>query len=233
MLFPSTSARRTIKNMLTANPPDDRRLDGLDAAAVHASREAIGSTEKTASAATCERLSLEFRGALALRLRARAAQAQTTTTALLRRAAQALLDDEPAPLEPDKDTLKRTQARPGPKALVQMRMSDEQVSLLIGRARAAEMTYGGYVSALLDGTVPPPVPLHHAAAVQDLRASTDRLAVMSTDLNAFAQLLDKVPSAQLEPFRANLRSLIDDVRRHLCLSAVLIAELEPYRRGRR
>ncbi|XHS80266.1 hypothetical protein ACFJGW_09900 [Burkholderiaceae bacterium UC74_6] len=219
--------------MRTATLPGDPQLDRLDAPAVHASREETGAADKPASAAIRDRLSVQLRGDLVSRLRESALQQRTTTTALLRRAAQALLDGKSDPLGLDKPSRKRAQARPGPRAKVLLCMSAEHAALLIGRARAAEMTYGSYVGALLDGKVPLPVPTHHAASVLDLRASTDRLAAMSTDLNAFAQLLGKVPATQLEPLRASLSSLIVDVRKHLSLSAVLIAELQPYRRGRR
>jgi hypothetical protein len=66
--------------------------------------------------------------------------------------------------------------------------------------------------------------LHRSAA---LMASTDRLAAMSRDLNAFLRLLGRVQAAELESYRAGLKSLTTDVREHLAFAAALIAELRP------
>ncbi len=123
--------------------------------------------------------------------------------------------------------------RGGDKIKVTLRLPAAHAATLASRARAAAVAQGDYVCGLLDGAAPAPLPLDHAESVRALMGSTDRLAAMSVDLNAFARLLGRVPTAQLEPYRATLRSLADDVRKHLALSATLIAELKPARKARR
>lgn len=80
---------------------------------------------------------------------------------------------------------------------------------------------------------PGPPAADHGAAVDALRASTDRLATMSTDLNAFVRLLATASVAQLEPYRASITSLSKDIHLHLASAAALISELRRTRRGRR
>jgi hypothetical protein len=60
-------------------------------------------------------------------------------------------------------------------------------------------------------------------------ASTDRLAALSADLNAFMRLLSRTPRSELEPYRASIRSLADDVRAYLVSAAALVAALRATR----
>ena len=124
-------------------------------------------------------------------------------------------------------------ARDDAKVRVTLRLSAAHAASLAERARTAAASRGDYVCGLLDGAVPAPLPADHAASVSALLISTDRLAAMSVDLNAFSRLLGRVPASQLEPYRATMRTLADDVRKHLALSAALIAELKPARKARR
>ena len=55
--------------------------------------------------------------------------------------------------------------------------------------------------------------------------STDRLAVLSADLNAFQRLVGRVPTRELEPYRASIDALNDDVRVHLAAASALVAAL--------
>jgi hypothetical protein len=64
-------------------------------------------------------------------------------------------------------------------------------------------------------------------------ASTDRVAALSADLNAFQRVLGRASFLQLEPYRASITSLTKDVRQHLATAAALVAELRPARRPRR
>ncbi|MEO6277361.1 hypothetical protein [Roseateles sp.] len=176
-----------------------------------------------------DRLTVDLRG-LGSRLRARALQSQTTPAALVRSAVVRMLGEE-AP----SDEVAAGQQRPvtaGPAVKVTLRLPPAQAALLAARARAADVAQGNYVAALLDGIPPAPLPSDYAAAVQALIVSTDRLAAISVDLNAFLRLLGHVPSAELERYRAGLRDLVDDVRKHLASAATLIAELRPARRPR-
>lgn len=128
----------------------------------------------------------------------------------------------------------QTQVQPGDEVVkITLRVRAAQAAALAARARAADMAQGDFVGSLLDGTPPAPLATDCGAAIAALMASTDRLAAMSTDLNAFMQFVGRVPVAKLEPLRANLGGLIGKVREHLALSAALVAELRPRRRTRR
>ncbi|MDY0743393.1 hypothetical protein SNE35_02705 [Paucibacter sp. R3-3] len=116
---------------------------------------------------------------------------------------------------------------------VTLRVSADHAVRLARRARVAEMSQGAYVSALLDGDCPVPLPESHDAAVQALRGSTDHLAVLGADLNAFVRLFGHLPNAELQPYRASVVSVAEDVRKHLALASALIAEVRAARRGRR
>ena len=116
---------------------------------------------------------------------------------------------------------------------VTLRVSTDHAARLARHARASEMSQGGYVSALLDGDCPPPLPESHDAAIHALRRSTDHLAVLSADLNDFLRLMGRLPTAELQRYRASVVSVIDDVRKHLVLASALVAEVRPSRRGRR
>lgn len=176
-----------------------------------------------------DRVTVDLRG-LGFRLRARALQSQTTPAALVRSAVVHMLGEE-AP----SDDIAAGQQRPGtagPAVKVTLRLPPNQAALLAARARVADVAQGAYVAGLIDGLPPASLPSDHAAAVQALVKSTDRLAAISVDLNAFLRLLGHVPSAELERYRAGLRDLVDDVRKHLASAATLIGELQPARRPR-
>jgi hypothetical protein len=100
------------------------------------------------------------------------------------------------------------------------------------RARAADVSQGAYVAGLINGAAPDPRPPDHAHAVAALTASTDQLAAMGTDLNAFIRLLGRGSSSEVERYRAGIMTLADDVRSHLATVAPLVAELRSARRRR-
>lgn len=124
-------------------------------------------------------------------------------------------------------------ASSGQVAKVTLRMSPVYAAMLARQARAADVAQGRYVCTLLDGAPAPPLPADHSASIAALRASTDRVAAMSADLNAFMHLLGHVPADQLEGYRAGLKSLASDMRAHLAMASALIADLTPSRRPRR
>jgi hypothetical protein len=84
---------------------------------------------------------------------------------------------------------------------------------------------------LLDGAPPAPTPPDHREAIAALLASTDQLAATSADINAFLRLLGRVSRAELEPYRARILSLVEDVQGHLELASRLTAALAPPRRS--
>jgi hypothetical protein len=101
--------------------------------------------------------------------------------------------------------------------------------VLASRARVADVSQGAYVARLIDGLPAQPRAPDHAQAVTALMASTDRLAALSADLNAFMRLLGRAPRSELEPYRNSIRSLAGDARVHLAFAAALVAALRATR----
>lgn len=176
-----------------------------------------------------DKLSVDLRG-FGPKLRALAAEMQTSPTVLVRNAIRGLVDQ--ADRQPRAQTPCDSQAA-SPTVKLTLRLSPEHARSLAARARDAEVAQGAYVAALLDGAPPPPVPPDHSAAVGALMKSTDHLAAMSTDLNAFLRMVGRVPSDKLNPLRERLRSLVQDVRVHMVSSSALMSELQPKRRPKR
>ena len=99
-------------------------------------------------------------------------------------------------------------------------------------ARAAGLSRGAYLMRLIDGA-PRVVPsADRAAGFAALNASASELALLARDINHLTQLLSKGSVAAAREYRGRLDSLEGDVRKHLELSAAVIAELMSDRRGR-
>lgn len=174
-----------------------------------------------AAAAVRDRVTVDLRG-IRPRLRAQAAKRQMTTAALVRHAVTAMLDDTPSDVG---DNAPIDSASGTPVLKVTLRLPVGHAVVLANRARVADVSQGTYVARLIDGTPAQPRAPNHTQAVAALMASTDRLAALSADLNAFMRLLGRTPSSQLEPYRASIRSLASDVRVHLASAAALVAAL--------
>ena len=71
-----------------------------------------------------------------------------------------------------------------------------------------------------------------AAGFAALNASASELALLARDINHLTHLLSKGSVAAAREYRGRLDSLEGDVRKHLELSAAVIAELMADRRGR-
>jgi len=171
---------------------------------------------------TRDRATIELRG-MRERLQTIAAVRSMTTAALIRRALVQFLDDPSdngATCRHDPAT-----TRHSPIVKVTIRLAAAHAVALASRARAADVSQGIYVARLLDGTPPVPLPPDHAHAVAALIGSTDQLAAMGADLNAFMRLLSRGSSSEIERYRAGIMSLADDVRSHLALAAPVVAEL--------
>ncbi len=178
-----------------------------------------------AGVARRNRVTIDLRG-IRSQLQAQAARRQMTVAALVRRAVLAMLDEEPCAaggIEPIGS------ASGAQVVKVTVRVSVCHAIALASRARVADVSQGSYVAGLIDGTPMPPRALNHGQAVAALMASTDRIAALSADLNSFMRLLSRAPRSQLEPYRASIRSLADDVREHLAAAAVLVASLRAVR----
>jgi hypothetical protein len=172
-----------------------------------------------------DRVTVDLRG-IRPQLQAQAAKRQMTTAALVRHAVTAMLDDTPSDAG-DSGPIDSTSGAPVVKVTVRLPVAHAVV--LASRARAADVSQGTYVARLIDGTPAQPPAPDHTRAVAALMASTDRLAVLSADLSAFMRLLGRTPRSELEPHRASIRSLADDVRAHLASAAALVSALRATR----
>jgi hypothetical protein len=207
---------------------EHQQLDLLGAAPVAANP--ASTPRKPGRGDARDRVSVDLRG-LGPRLRAQAQRQQTTPAALTRRAVLLLLNDH----QDGEGPLLSTHAQRPARGIVKvtLRVSGTHAKSLATQARAADMSQGDYVASLLDGMMPAALPADHALAVKALMASTDRVAALSADLNAFLRVLGRASVVELEPYRASITSLTKDVRQHLATAAALIAELRPARRLRR
>ncbi|MEO8925185.1 MAG: hypothetical protein ABI330_20560 [Caldimonas sp.] len=100
------------------------------------------------------------------------------------------------------------------------------------RARAAGLPYGAYLATLLDGTPAPPLAADHAAAVTALGVSTERLAVVSADVNELIRVLGRGGMPASRQFDDRMAGVAGDVRQHLVLASRLITALKPAARLR-
>lgn len=177
------------------------------------------------AAAMRDRVTVDLRG-IRPQLHAHAEKRQMTAAALVRRAVMAMLDDVPSDAADNGST---DSASGTPVIKVTLRLPVAHAVLLATRARRADVSQGSYVARLIDGTPAQPRAPDHAQAVAALTASTDRLAVLSADLNAFMRLIGRAPRSELEPYRASIQSLAGDVNAHLASAAALVAALRATR----
>lgn len=108
---------------------------------------------------------------------------------------------------------------------VTLRLTADHALLLAMRARSAEVSQGSYVAGLLDGQPPPRAASDRREAIAALAKSTDQLAVMSTDLQTVLRLIRTASPERAEPFRRNVRTLLEDVRAHLDMACGYLADL--------
>jgi hypothetical protein len=181
--------------------------------------------EAHTAAAMRDRVTVDLRG-IRPQLQAQAAKRQMTAAALVRHAVTAMLDDTPSHAGESEpiDAMSGTQL-----VKVTLRLPVAHAFLLARRARAVDVSQGSYVARLIEGTPARPRAPDHTQAVAALTVSTDRLAALSADLNAFMRLLGRSPRSKLEPYRASIRSLANDVRVHLATAAALVAALRATR----
>lgn len=176
-----------------------------------------------------DRVTIDLRG-LREPLQTHAQVNQMTPAALVRQAVRAYLSPKSGDQKPDHKPLKYVREEQVVK--VTLRLPAGHAALMNYKARIADVSKSNYVTALIEGAPPP---RSHAQTVAALQASTNRLAVISTDLSAFLRVMYTVkPGAQqeLERYRAGIKTLNQDIRQHLAVAAQLVAELRPTRRPR-
>ena len=163
-------------------------------------------------------------------LQTRALVNQMTPAALVRQAVLAYLAPKSGDQKPDPKPLKYVREEQVIK--VTLRLPAGHAALMNFQARIANVSQSIYVAALIEGAPPP---RNHAQAVAALQASTNRLAVISTDLSAYLRILHMVKpgaSQELDRYQAGIMTLNDDIRRHLDTASALLAELRATRRNK-
>lgn len=119
-----------------------------------------------------------------------------------------------------------------PHAKLSVRMPVPVSRRLDLNGRAAGLSRGAYLMRLIDGA-PPVIPsAERAVGFAALNASSSELALLARDINHLTQLLSRGSLAAAREYRGRMDSLEDDVRKHLHLSATVIAELMSDRKGR-
>jgi hypothetical protein len=174
-----------------------------------------------------DRVTIDLRG-LREPLQARALVNQMTPAALVRQAVLAYLAPKSGDQKPYPKPLKYVREKEVVK--VTLRLPAGHATLMNFQARMANVSKSIYVAALIEGAPPP---RNHAQTVAALQASTNKLAVISTDLSAYLRILHTVKpgaSPELERYRAGIKTLNHDIRCHLDTAAELVAELRATRR---
>jgi hypothetical protein len=182
------------------------------------------------SATPREYFTVDLRG-LRAALSARAARDGLTESDVLRSALAVALGDagvvSPTPI---------ADLRNGSPATRHVKLS-VRVSLLVAHrldlnGRAAGLSRGAYLMRLIDAAPPVIASIERAAGFAALNASASELAVLSRDINHLTHLLRSGSVAAAREYRGRLGTLDGDVRKHLELSASVIAELMSDRKGR-
>lgn len=174
-----------------------------------------------------DRVTIDLRG-LREPLQARALMNQMTPAALVRQAVLAYLAPKSGDQKPEPRPLKYVREEQVIK--VTLRLPAGHAALMNYQTRIANVSKSIYVASLIEGAPPP---RNHAQAVAALQASTNRLAVISTDLSAYLRILHMVKpgaSQELDRYQAGIDTLNKDIGRHLNTAAALVAELRATRR---
>ena len=104
-----------------------------------------------------------------------------------------------------------------------LRLREPDAEVLIVNAIGLGLSYGEYVARLIRQTPLPMPATERAADRAALMTSSDTLAVLSTDLNAFIRLLRTGKSAEAEKYRRRIEAVDADILRHLDLASTFMA----------
>jgi len=168
-----------------------------------------------------ERVTIDLRG-LSSALKEHAKARHLTTSEAARLAVAAAIETSPCGLEVEPSA--GADADPRRPLKLTMRLQRSVADRLTTRARGCGLSYGAYLTTLIDATPAPPL-----AAVAALNASTDQLAVVSADLNEVIRLLrDRQLPAEKEVDESTRRTL-EGLRKHLDLASRVVADLRPAR----
>lgn len=168
---------------------------------------------------TRDRVTVDLRG-IGEAVRGAARARGTTVAALARQALLGALDASPA-------AVIDANASADPRSTVKLtlRLSSGDAEPLVLSARSLGLSYGAYVAGLVRGAPLPKPAADRTADRAALLTSSDQLAALSTDLNAFMRLLRQVKSAEIEAYRHRIASVDTDIRRHLGLASSFMSKL--------
>lgn len=167
-----------------------------------------------------ERVTVDLRG-IGPALHAQAAARGVSLAAVARAALVAMLDSPGSPPEP----ANRPRSVDSRVVKITLRLGAVHASRLADRARAAEISQGAYVAALLNGMAASARPADHGDAVAALADSTQKVAAMSADIHAFIRMIRNVNSDEAKKYLAGLMSLSQDIRLHLQVASRLMARM--------
>jgi hypothetical protein len=163
-------------------------------------------------------------------LAARAASAGMTESDVLRSALASALGDRAS------DAVPRHDVEAGSRSVhvkLSLRLTEAVAHRLEQNARNAGLSRGAYFTRLVDGAPAVVASSDRLALSEALKSSSGELAVLSRDINHLARLLGVGASEAVKSYRERLRTLDADVREHLGLAALALAELAPARNAAR
>ena len=180
--------------------------------------------------ASRQRVTVDLRGA-ADRLHAFAAARHMTAAAVVRMAIRQTLDGQvgadSTATHPVRTLIDRAAVK------VTIRLAPGAATALRTRARAADVSQGNYVAGLLEGSPPPMRPSDHGDAVAALAKSTDALAGLRVDMNAFTRMMRMTGANGLAGQGANLDAMSKQMLEHIAIASRLVVGLQPSARARR
>ncbi len=180
--------------------------------------------------ASRQRVTVDLRGA-ADRLHAFAAARHMTTAAVVRMAIRQTLDGpvgaDSAVAHPVRPWIDRAAVK------ITIRLAPEAATALVTRAHAAHVSQGNYVAGLIEGSPPPMRASDHGDAVAALAKSTDALAGLRVDLNAFTRMMRMVGTTGLAGQGGDLDAMSKLMLEHIAIASRLIIGLQPSARARR
>lgn len=110
-----------------------------------------------------------------------------------------------------------------------LRLPQPHADALIVNAVGLGLSYGEYVARLINGTPLPRPATERAADRGALLRSSDQLAALSADLNAFMRLLRSGDSAEVEKYRHRIETVDADIRDHLDRASKFMAHSQARR----
>ena len=179
------------------------------------------------SAAARQYFTVDLRG-LRAALAARAAQERITESEVMRSALATVLGSCGAAVaNPASDFTDLS--LPIPLVKLSVRLKRTAAIRLDQDARAAGLSRGNYLARLIQGAPSVASLADRLAACAALNKSSEELAIMSRDINHLTQLLRRGSVAAAKSYVQRHETLDRDVRLHLKLASVVLADLSSMR----